>query len=60
MGKVIISLTSYPARIDTVHLTIRSILRQTVQADKILLWLSIEEFPNKYADLPQNLLLIKE
>ena len=60
MGKVIISLTSYPARIDTVHLTIRSILRQTVQADKILLWLSIEEFPNKYADLPKSLLLIKE
>ena len=60
MGKVIISLTSYPARIDTVHLAVRSILRQTVQADKILLWLSIEEFPNKYADLPQSLLSIKE
>lgn len=60
MKKIIISLTSYPARIDTVHLAIRSILRQTVQADKILLWLSIEEFPNKYADLPQSLLLIKE
>lgn len=60
MEKIIISLTSYPARIDTVYLAIRSILKQTVQADKILLWLSIEEFPNKYADLPQSLLSIKE
>lgn len=60
MKDIIISFTSYPARINTVYLVIKSIQEQTVQADKILLWLSIEEFPNQRADLPQSLLSIKE
>jgi len=54
--KLIISLTSYPARINTVNQVIESLLNQTVQADKIILWLAEEEFPNKEADLPQELL----
>ena len=53
---VIISLTSYPARIATVNQTIESLLHQTRKADKVILWLAPEQFPNKEADLPKQLL----
>ncbi len=53
--KLIVSLTSYPARINTVHLVIESLINQTKQADKIILWLNPEQFPNGEADLPKNL-----
>ncbi|RAV30465.1 glycosyltransferase family 2 protein [Sinomicrobium soli] len=36
---VIVSLTSIPSRIHKIHLTIRSILAQTRQPEKIILWL---------------------
>lgn len=36
---VIVSLTSIPTRLDTLHLVIRSLLMQTHRAEKILLWL---------------------
>ena len=55
-NEIIISLTSYPARINTVHLTIESLLNQSLKADKIILWLAEEQFPNKEQDLPQQLL----
>ncbi|MDK9934155.1 glycosyltransferase family 2 protein [Bifidobacterium catenulatum] len=48
-------MTSYPARINTVHLAIRSLLAQKVLPDKIVLWLCKSDFPNREADLPQNL-----
>lgn len=53
---LLVSLTSYPARINTVNQTIESLLNQTVKPDKIILWLSIEEFPNKEKELPKQLL----
>lgn len=53
---IIVSLTSYPARINTVHLTIKSILEQSLKADKVILWLAPEQFPNKEKDLPKQLL----
>lgn len=54
----IISFTSYPARIKTVNRVIESILNTKVDKSlyKIVLSLSIEEFPNKENDLPDNLL----
>lgn len=55
INNLIISLTSYPARIRTVHKTIESLLNQTYHAEKIVLWLAEEQFPNKEKDLPQNL-----
>lgn len=55
-NNIIISLTSYPARIGTVNQTIESLLNQTMKADKVILWLAPEQFPNKEADLPQQLL----
>ena len=42
---VVVSLTSYPARIDKVHLCIESLLRQTVKPAHLILWLAIEQFP---------------
>ena len=45
-NRVIISLTSFPARIDKVYLCINSLLRQSVRADKIVLWLADTQFPN--------------
>ncbi len=57
---VIISLTSYPARINTVHIPIQEMLQQTVKADHIILWLASEQFPNKENDLPQALIELTE
>lgn len=43
---LIVSLTSFPARIEYVYLTIESLLRQTVLPERIILWLSKEQFPH--------------
>lgn len=55
---MIISLTSYPARIKTVHQTIYSLLTQSICADEVILWLAEEQFPNQEKDLPQELLAL--
>ncbi len=57
--EIIISLTSYPARINTVTYTIESLLNQSVKANRIILWLAPEQFPNKEQDLPSDLLALK-
>ena len=44
--KIIVSLTSYPARIDAVPYAILSMLRQTMKPDKIILWLGTGRFPD--------------
>ena len=44
---VVISLTSFPARIDYVYMTIESLLRQTSLPGKVILWLSKEQFPTE-------------
>ena len=54
MANVVVSLTSFPKRIDTVDIVIKSMFKQTVIPDKILLYLSKEEFKNK--KLPDRLL----
>lgn len=52
----IISLTSYPGRIENVYLTIRSLLNQKIKAKNIILYLSKLQFPREIEDLPQNLI----
>lgn len=37
---VIVSLTSIPGRLKNIHLTVRSLLSQTVKPEKIVLWLN--------------------
>ena len=53
---VIVSITSYPARIHEAVLAIRTVYRQTMQPDQVVLWLGEEKFPNKLGDLPKELL----
>lgn len=56
---VIISLTSFPKRINKVWLTIESILRQKEKADRIILWLYEGEFNGKNS-LPKSLLRLEK
>ncbi|MBR1601006.1 MAG: glycosyltransferase, partial [Alphaproteobacteria bacterium] len=60
LPNIIISLTSYPARIPTLNLVVESLLNQSAYADKVILWLAPEQFPNKEADLPPELLNLRE
>ncbi|WP_455644914.1 glycosyltransferase [Methanosphaera sp.] len=53
--KLVISLTTYPKRINNVKYTIYSLLNQTLPADEVVLWLSEKEFPNKEENLPEDL-----
>lgn len=52
---IIVSLTSFPARINKVWIVIESMLRQSKKPDKIILWIANEEFPNTFL-LPKRLL----
>lgn len=59
-SNIIVSLTSYPARIETIHLTIRTILNQTKKPNRIILWLAEDQFPGREKDLPRKLLCLKQ
>lgn len=48
--ELVVSLTSFSKRIHDVYLTIESLLQQSHQPDRIVLWLSAEEFSD--ADIP--------
>lgn len=58
--KIIVSLTSYPARIEEVSYTIYSLLEQSLKPDEIVLWLGHDKFPNKEKDLPDMLLNLRK
>ena len=53
--RIIVSLTSYPQRIESVHMVVESLYRQIVTPDEIILYLSLEQFPRTEDDLPDNL-----
>lgn len=55
-SNVIVSLTTYPARINMVCSCLNSILRQTVQPRNVILWLADSQFPNGIEDVPINIL----
>lgn len=59
-NNIIVSLTSYPARIKSAHIAIESLLKQSLKPNKIILWLAKSEFPNENKDLPNNLLKLIE
>jgi len=52
--ELIVSLTTYPARIEKVWIVIETILHQKVKPDRIILWLYIGEFQDK--NLPKNII----
>ena len=53
---IIVSFTSYPARMNTISQTIESLLTQSVKPDKLILWLTASQFPNREADIPYKVL----
>lgn len=53
--RVIVSLTSFPKRLATLHLVIESILRQSVKPDKVVLYLTKSQVPS-VEKLPRKLL----
>lgn len=54
----IVSLTSFPARIEAIWITIETILRQSFKPDKIILWLAENQFPDN--KLPVSLTKLTE
>lgn len=56
--KLVCSLTSFPARIDEIWISIETIFRQTYKADEIILWLSKNQFAGQA--LPQSILNCQE
>ena len=54
--RVIVSLTSFPARIRTTHKVITTLLTQSLKPDMLILWLSQKDFPLQEKELPNELL----
>ena len=57
--QIIVSLTSYPARMPFVHVALNTLLTQTLKPDRVILWLAEEQFPNKENDIPEEVLKLK-
>jgi hypothetical protein len=47
VDNLVVSLTTFQARIDKVHLVVQSLLNQSLQPGKIVLYLSLQEFPDR-------------
>ena len=58
--KLIVSLTTHPGRINCVHLTINTLLTQSLKPDKVILWLAESQFPDREKDLPEDLLKLRD
>ena len=61
-GELIVSLTSYPARYDTLHLTLGCLLDQSLKADRTILWVAhddIDELPPQVRELKRHGLEIR-
>ena len=52
---VIVSLTSFPARMNQIWYTIKTLKLQSVKPEKIILWLSKDQFPNTISDVSEEL-----
>jgi len=57
---VVVSLTSHPGRINTVSLCIETLINQTSIPQKILLWLSKDQFPQLEKNLPEELIKLEK
>jgi hypothetical protein len=55
-SKLIVSMTSFPPRMRTILPCVDSLLAQTRKPDKVILWLSTEQFPDREDSLPEELL----
>lgn len=52
--EVIISLTSFPARMPYIHRCLYSLMNQEVKPHRIILWLAEGQFPNGMNDIPEK------
>ena len=57
--RIVVSLTSFPKRIDKVWIVIECILRQRLKPDIVVLWLSKEQFCQE-TNLPKSLTRLKK
>lgn len=55
--KITVSLTSFPARIEYVHIAIETLMRQSMKPDRIVLWLAESQFPDQ--KLPPKLIALQ-
>jgi len=58
--RIVVSLTTFPARVYEVKYTIYSLFNQDCAPDVVVLWLAKEQFPNGKEDLPAELLMFEE
>lgn len=58
--RIIVSMTSYPKRVDTVTAALWTLLRQTVTPDRLLLWLPAAEFEEEGKELPEELVALEK
>jgi glycosyl transferase family 2 len=61
-GELVVSLTSYPARFDTLHLTLACLLDQTMKPDRTILWIAegdMDKLPAKVRRLQDRGLEIR-
>ena len=58
--EIIVSLTSFPPRINDVIETIKTILTQSVKPNRVILWLASSQFPEGDYSLPKQLLNLKK
>ena len=57
--RLIVSLTSFPARMHDIHYCLYSLLNQSLKPYKVILWLAESQFPNKELDLPDKVLRLR-
>lgn len=53
--KIVVSMTTYPARITGVSKILDTIYNQTRKPDEVVLWLADSQFPDHEEDLPEDL-----
>lgn len=58
LPRVIVSLTSFPGRIETIWICLESLLRQTYKPDKLILWLADSQFPDR--KIPDSLCRLQD
>ena len=55
---MIISLTSFPARLPQIGKCLQSLIDQLEPDDRLVLWLGDEQFPNRMEDIPANIKML--
>jgi len=57
---IIVSLTSFPERMNDIHYVLYSLLTQDFKPTSVILWLANSQFPHREKDIPQKVLSLKE